>query len=340
MKAIQVVRPGEIKIIEKEIPKNIGSKQVLVKTKAAGICFSDIHVYKGTSPFAVYPRVMGHEIVGEVAKIGSEVTTLKIGDRVVLEPIEYCGECYACRIDRPNVCENLKVKGVNADGGFQEYFIAFADKLHKFPDDLEWEKAVMIEPFSIGAQVCFRGDIKENDLVLIFGAGPTGLAVLENAKIAKATCIVADINDKRLEFAKEFNADYVFNPNEVDLKKEIEKISSNMMCNIVVDAVGLSSVVEEALSLASVAGRVVCLGFTDTYAKVSLYNLTKKELSLMGSRLQTHQFEKCIELFSERKINLTKLITHVLNYDQIYKALDLIENHPEEVGKIILRFNG
>lgn len=339
MKAIQVLKPGEIKIIEKEIPKNIGSKLALVKTRAAGICSSDIHVFKGTSPFAVYPRVMGHEIVGEVAEIGSEVTTLKIGDRVVLEPIEYCGECYACRINRPNVCENLKVRGVNVDGGFQEYFIASADKLHKFPDDLEWEKAVMIEPFSIGAQVCFRGDIKENDLVLIFGAGPTGLAVLENAKIAKAICIVADINDKRLEFAKEFNADYVLNPDKVDMKKEIEKISHNMMCNIVVDAVGLPSIIEDALSLASVAGRVVSLGFTNTFANVSLNNLTKKELSLIGSRLQTHQFKKCIKIFSKRKINITKLITHILNYDQIYKALDLIENHTDEVGKIILRFN-
>ena len=339
MKAIQVVKPGEIRIIEYEMPKSIGSRQVLVRTKAAGICHSDILIYNGGSPLAVYPRVIGHEAVGEVARVGSEVDSLKAGDRVVLEPIEYCGQCYACRVGRPNVCQNLKVRGVNTDGGFQEYFTAYEDKLHKFPDTIEWEKAVMIEPFTIGAQIVQRGGIREGDLVLIYGAGPAGLAALENAKIAGAVCILADISDKKLEFAKEAGADYVCNSRKTDLKKEIEQISDGMMCNVVVDAVGLPSLIEEALSLASVAGRVVCLGFTDTFAKVSLCSLTKKELTLLGSRLQTHQFEKCVKLFSEREIHLTKLITHVFHYEEIGEVLRFIESHPDEVGKVILRFD-
>ena len=245
MKGLQVVEPGKIIVADLPNPEDPGMGEVLVKTRAAGICYSDIHIYHGTSPFAVYPRVIGHEAVGEVYKIGEGVTSLKIGDRVILEPIESCGQCYACRKGRPNICENMKVRGVMKDGGFQEYFTADEDKLHRFSEDLAWEHAVMIEPFTIGAQACFRGGVEEGDLVLIIGAGPTGLSILENAKLLGATVIISDISDKRLEFAREFGADYTVNPEKNILKDEVEKISDGMLCNVVVDAVGNPDVLEQ-----------------------------------------------------------------------------------------------
>ena len=338
MKAIQVVKPGQIEIVSKPVPEIVHPDDILVKTKAVGICYSDIHIYHGTSPFAVYPRVIGHEVVGIVEKIGSAASKLKVGDPVVLEPIDPCGECYACRIGRPNVCAKLQVRGVNNDGGFQEYFIARESKLHRFPETISWTDAVMLEPFTIGAQICFRGDVRANDLVLIIGAGPTGLSALENAKITGATCIVSDINNNRLRFAREFGADYTFNPQEVDLFQAISELSNGMMCNVVVDAAGTPETLEQGMSLASVAGRIVNIGFTDTTAKVSMLEITRKELSLVGSRLQTFQFEKCIGLFSTRKINTTRLITHVFPFQDIAKAIELIESKDQSVGKIILTF--
>jgi L-gulonate 5-dehydrogenase len=341
MKAIQVIAPGEIRIVESERPGNgdLGASEVLVRTKAAGICGSDMHIYHGTSPFVKYPRVIGHEVVGEVVATGGAVADLRAGDRVVLEPIEYCGACYACRIGRPNICEKLVVRGVMKDGGFQEYFTAQADKLHKFPASLDWDEAVLIEPFTIGAQACFRAGVLPGDLVLVLGAGPTGLAVLENAKRKGATCVVADLNPTRLAFAKDFGADHVVNPEAQDLAREVGRISGGMMANVTVDAVGSPSTLETCLELTSVAARVVCMGFTDTFAQVSLNAITKKELTLVGSRLQTFQFPGCIEAFCASRPRLAGLVTHRFPFTEITAAIDLIENRPQEVGKIILQFN-
>ncbi len=338
MKAIEVIEPGKIHITQKEMPELINDTDVLVKTKAAGICGSDIHIYHGTNAVATYPRVIGHEAVGEVYKVGSKVKNVSVGDRVILEPIEYCGTCYACRMGRPNVCETLKVRGVHSDGGFAEYFRAQEDKLHVLPEKIEWAQAVMIEPFSIGAQVCFRGDVKKDDVVLIFGAGPTGLAVLENAKHLGAVTIVADINDSRLENAKAYGADYVINPNVVDAKAEVEKITEGMLANVVVDAVGTPKILSDAVYMTSVAGRIVSMGFLNAEAGINMLEITKKEISLVGSRLQTYQFAKCVEYFKDNDVKLASLITHQFEYNSVEEAIKLIEEKPEEVGKVILTF--
>ena len=338
MKAIQVLKPGSIDIIDKEMPKIINATDVIVKTKAAGICGSDIHIYHGTNAVATYPRVIGHEAVGEVYEIGSAVENVKVGDRVILEPIEYCGKCYACKNGRPNICEELKVRGVHSDGGFQEYFVAQSDKLHILSDNVKWEDAVMIEPFSIGAQVCYRGQIKKDDVVLIYGAGPTGLAVLENAKYIGAKCIILDMNENRLEYAKTFGADYIYNPTKVDIKEEIEKITNGMLANVVVDAVGSTKILSDAIYLTSVAGRIVSMGFLKEDTAISMLELTKKEIALVGSRLQTHQFAKCVKYFIENEVNLTGLIKHTFKFTEIKEAIELIENEPQKVGKVIITF--
>lgn len=123
MKAVVVPRPGVLTVEEREVPRLEREDGVLVRVRAGGICGSDLHIYHGTSPVATYPRVIGHEFVGEVVEIGRKVTRVKRGDRVVVEPIMYCGQCYPCRTGRPNVCEHLEVLGVHRDGGFQEYVV-------------------------------------------------------------------------------------------------------------------------------------------------------------------------------------------------------------------------
>ena len=338
MKAIEVLKPGVINVIDKDMPEITEDTDVIVKTKAAGICGSDIHIYHGTNAVATYPRVIGHEAVGEVYKVGPAVKNVKVGDRVILEPIEYCGKCYACRSGRPNVCENLKVRGVHSDGGFAEYFKAQSDKLHILPESIEWPEAVMIEPFSIGSQVCYRSQVKEGDVMMIFGAGPTGLAVLENAKYRGARVIILDLNENRLEYAKSYGADYTLNPSKVDVKDEVEKITDGMLANVVVDAVGSPKILSDAVYLTSVAGRIVSMGFLDKEAPINMLEITKKEISLVGSRLQTHQFAKCVEYFANNKVNLTGLITNKFDFKDVKEAIDLIENKPEEVGKVILTF--
>ena len=197
MKAVVVEKPGSIAVVERDIPE-ITENQVLVKVKAAGICGSDVHIFHGKNAFATYPRVVGHEFVGEVVKVGSQTENIAVGDRVAVDPVVSCGHCYACRIGRHNVCSSLQVMGVHRDGGFQEYVAADYRQAYKLPDNLPWEIAATVEPYSIGAQVAHRGRLTGDDTVLICGAGPIGLIILQVAKMKGSRVAILDIVESRL----------------------------------------------------------------------------------------------------------------------------------------------
>lgn len=338
MKAIQVVKAYEMQLIEKEMPKIVKDDEVIVKVMATGICGSDVHIYHGTSPVATYPRVIGHEVVGEVIEIGKAVSTLKINDRVIMEPIEYCGECYACKQGRGNVCQDLKVKGVHIDGGFQEYICASEDLLHVLPDEITYKQAVMIEPYTIGCQANWRAGVLPGDIVLVYGAGPVGLIVLDTAKSLGATCIISDINDQRLEFAKEFGADYILNPTRDNVEEKVRELTNGMGANVVFDAVGIPDIFSNALKIASVAGRVVSMAFTDAPTSISMLEITKKELTVVGTRHQTKKFKEVIQDFPSRLDKIDKLITHEFHFTQYEEAFKLSDDKNSGAGKIILTY--
>src|SRR5699024_2080799 len=175
MQAVKVKEPFDMGVSDEEMPEIKQDKEVIVKVKREGICGSDMHIYHGTNPLATYPRVIGHEVAGEVVQIGENVTTLQIGDHIVVEPISYCGTCYACRKGRPNVCEDLSVFGVHEDGGMREYFVLPEQQLHAVDKSLDWDEIVLAEPYTIGAQAVWRGGVEEADTVLIQGCGPIGI---------------------------------------------------------------------------------------------------------------------------------------------------------------------
>lgn len=338
MKVMQVIEPLNMIIVEKDIPDVVKSDDVLIKIKAVGICGSDMHIYHGTSPVATYPRVLGHEVVGEVIKIADGVKNLKIGDKVVLEPMISCGECYACKSGRPNACAKLTVRGCHVDGGFQEYYVAPEKNLFKFRDDIPWETAAMIEPYTIAAQITWRADIRKGDYVFIIGAGPIGLCVLEMAKLKGGIVIISDYNEKRLNIAKELGADYVINPKDEDPLKKVREITNGMGSNVTIDAVCMPQTFEQAIEITSVAGRVMCLGFTKEPSKIAQMGITIKELDVRGSRHQTYKFKEVVELFNENKLNPTKLISHIMDFENAMEAMKLIEEKPDQVCKIILKF--
>ena len=339
MKAILVKEPGKIEISEREMPKIKNSDDVLIKIKAAGICGSDIHIYHGTSPVATYPRVIGHEMVGEVIEIGSDVKNIKKGDKVVVEPMIGCGNCYACKSGRPNACANLTVRGVHVDGGFQEFYVAPENSVYKFNNNIPWEEAAMIEPYTIADQITWRADVRPGDYVFIMGAGPIGLSVLEMAKLKGGICIISDFNEKRLNVAKEIGADYVINPKHEDPIARVKEITNGMGSNVTIDAVCLPKTFEQAIEITSVAGRVMSLGFTKEVSEISQLSITLKELDIRGSRHQTFKFPHVVELFNENKLKADKLISNIINFRDINKALDLIENKPSEICKIVLKFD-
>ncbi|QQK75717.1 zinc-binding alcohol dehydrogenase family protein [Salicibibacter cibarius] len=338
MQAIQVLEPGKLDVVMKDKPEVERSDDVLVKIKAVGICGSDMHIYHGSNPFTVYPRVIGHEVSGEVASVGSQVSTLKPGDRVALEPISYCGECYACRKGRPNVCVNLEVSGVHRDGGMREFMVAPADKWHKVSEHVSFEAAALAEPMTIGAQATMRGNVQKGDTVLIMGAGPTGLSCLALAKQHGATTFISDFNQERLDYAKSIGADYLLHPGEEDIEKVIADKTDQELANVVIDAVGTAGTFEQAVTLASVAGNVVTLGFNEQPSSIASLLLTKKELTVAGSRLQTHQFKSVIEEVNKGNIDPEAMISHTFHFQQVKEAFELLENPNKEVRKIVLTF--
>ncbi|MFD2922210.1 zinc-binding alcohol dehydrogenase family protein [Halobacillus naozhouensis] len=337
MKAIQVTEPNNLRVVELEEPELSEPNDVKIRMKAMGICGSDMHILHGENPFASYPRIIGHEVSGEIIETGESVSDLAVGDKVVVEPMTACGECYACRQGRPNVCENVEVYGVHREGGGREVMVMPEHLVHRVDDSLNWEEIALIEPFTIGAQSIYRSQVQEGDYVFLIGAGPIGLCCLKMAKQAGAHVAISDFNEKRLEFAKGWGADCVIHPQTQVVEDEIDKWTAGMGANVVIDAVGLPKTVEQAIEVTSVAARVVLLGFDQKVSEIAQVGITKKELTICGSRLQTHRFPKVIELFNSSAFDVKDLVSHQFPLSEAKDAFQLMEEAPPEVRKVIIR---
>lgn len=338
MKALCVQSPHQLVIEERAMPEISQPNEVLVKVKAAGICGSDVHIYHGTSPVATYPRVIGHEIAGEVVATGSAVTAFATGDRVVMDPVIHCGECYQCRIGRRNVCSNLRVRSVHVDGGYQEYLVLPEQSLYQIPGRLSWEEAVMIEPFTIAEQVCSRAEIAAGDTVLIMGAGPVGLSVLKRAKMSGATCYISDILDARLALATSYGADATIHAKQKDTGEELMRLTGGHGATVVIDAVCSVKSFELALRYVCPAGRVIPLGFSNEPSAITQLSIVAREIDVRGSRLHNNKFPVVIGHFAEGRIQVADMITHRYPFMQIHEALKLIEDPAVEKGKVVLYF--
>ncbi|MGB4590409.1 MAG: zinc-binding alcohol dehydrogenase family protein [Clostridiaceae bacterium] len=338
MKSVKVNQPGELAIIEEQIPELLDSKSVLVKVKAAGICGSDLSIYKGTSPVATYPRVIGHEFAGEIIEIGKDVQNLCIGDHVSINPVISCGYCNACKKGRGNVCKNLTVIGVHTDGGFREYLTVPASNAMKVASEIPWEQAAIIEPYTVAAQVNDRGGIKQGDMILILGAGPIAIAILQVAKMKGARVIITDLIDERLKLAKEAGADFVINTGYADIKEEVMKITENEGVDVSIDAACVGITLLQAISCTGPGGVVVTMGFSNKPSNIQELSITMNELDLRGTRLNNEKFPEVISWVEAGKLDLTKIITDQYDFEDILKAFDKIKSFPESTSKVILTF--
>jgi L-gulonate 5-dehydrogenase len=339
MKAGVIAKPGTLALEERSIPALKDPAEVLIRVMRAGICGSDIHIYHGKNPFAVYPRVWGHEFVGEVLETGKAVRHTRPGDHVVVEPIISCGTCYACRQGRPNVCEKLQVMGVHIDGGCQEYIAVPAANVHVLPAGLPWDEAVLIEPFTIGAQAVYRGAVQPDDLVLVMGAGTIGLTVIQMAKLAGGRVIALDIVDEKLQYAQSRGADYTIHGTRENVAERVREISGGMMANVVVDAICNVRSFEDAIGYCSVAGRLVELSFNESPSSIAPMRIIKNEISICGSRLQTKRFPVVIDYINQGKLSLAGFVTCGYPLDQMAQAFDYVDGNNATVRKVIIRFD-
>ena len=340
MKVIQVNKPGELVVAERPMPEAPGNGEAIVRIKAAGICGSDVHIFHGKNPFATYPRIIGHEAAGEVTNVGAGVSNVNVGDHVAIDNVFSCGKCYACKVGRSNVCSSVKVLGVHIDGVFAEYVKVPADHLYVLPEHLPWELAATVEPYAIAAEAMDRGQVTAADSVMICGAGPVGLVILQACRSIGARVLITDVVDSRLAKAMAMGADATVNTLREDLAKAVMDFTGGEGVNVAMEATGVIPVLEQIIAgLVSPAGRVVVLGFPVEPAKISPADIMKRELDIKGSRLNNHKFGEVIGWFAEKKVDPSGIVSHVLPYTDVGKGMDLFTHNPEEVCKIILTFD-
>jgi L-gulonate 5-dehydrogenase len=338
MKSVVIQQPNQLVIEERALPEP-ATGEVRVKVQLAGICGSDSHIYRGHNPFAKYPRVIGHEFYGLIDAVGEGVSAERLGQRVSVDPVISCGHCYPCSIGKPNVCTSLVVLGVHRDGGFSQYAVVPERNAFVIPVSIPDENAVMVEPFTIAANVTGQVNPTENDIALIFGAGPMGLVTLQALKgVYKVKqVIVADRIDERLAMAERSGADWVINNSNQTLQSVLEE--KGIKPTIIVDAACHPSILQEAITLASPAARIAIMGFSSDPCQIVQQGITGKELSIFSSRLNANKFPVVIDWLERGLIDPTKLVTHKFDYQHVADAIELFEKDQRKCCKVLLTFN-
>lgn len=338
MKSVVIEKPNTLHLEERPIPQPQAG-EVRVKIKLAGICGSDSHIYRGHNPFAKYPRVIGHEFFGTIDAVGEGVEPSRLGERVSVDPVISCGDCYPCRIGKPNVCTSLVVLGVHRDGGFSEYAAVPARNAWKIPDTINDEHAVMVEPFTIAANATGQLNPREDDIALIYGAGPMGLVTVQALKgvYNVSQVIVADRIEERLAMAKNSGADIVLNNTERSLKDILAE--KGIKPTLIVDAACHPTILQEAIELASPAARIVIMGFSSTPSEIIQQAITGKEISIFSTRLNANKFPVVIDWLSKGLIDPDKLVTHKFDYQHVSDAIELFEKDQKHCCKVLLKFH-
>ncbi|VBB07294.1 Hypothetical protein LUCI_2538 [Lucifera butyrica] len=340
MKEVVITKPHEYAVREVPLPGITNDFEVLVQMKAVGICGSDHHIYHGANPCSTYPRIPGHENVGIVVKVGPKVTKVNIGDRVVIDLIITCGECYQCKIGRENVCENVRVRGSGTDGGLREYIVVPEEDAYVFPETIPFRDAALIEPYAIGAHCTQRGRLVAEDIVFILGTGTIGSIILQTCKEKGCTVICCDVNDETLARAKGYGADYIINSKKENIVARVQEITRGKGVTVAFDSAcfqgSLTSLFE--VGLVRNAGRIVSLGFVTAPETISQAMLNQRELDLIGSRMSCYQFKPTIEKFARHAFNLNGIATTFIPFNEIEKMFYYMDHPDPKVKKMVVLF--
>ena len=325
MKALQLEKPEQWRAIDIPQPPAPGPGEALVRVHRIGICGTDISGYLGKMPFFSYPRIPGHELGVEVLSIGAGVQNVKPGDRCSVEPYMNCQRCFACQRGHMNCCENLKVLGVMMDGGMTEQIVLPARKLHP-ANQLTPDQCALVETLAIGCHAVNRGNPEAGENVLVIGAGPIGLSVLEFVKLSGARAIVMDMVEKRLEFcrSKMGITQTILSKGDGAEVEKLKEVTDGHLADLVIDATGSNKSMSHALGYCAHEGRLVYVGITQqeiSFAHAPIMH--RRELTLLASRnALPPDFTRIIKLIEEGKIDTRPWITHRTDFGH------LIENFP------------
>ena len=323
MKAIQLQQPQSFRVIDIAEPAAPGPGEALLRVHQVGICGTDLGGYLGKMPFYSYPRIPGHELGVEVLAVGEGVTGVRPGDRCAVEPYLNCQRCHACRTGHSNCCEHNLTLGVMTDGGLTDRIVLPARKLH-VSAKLGYEALALVETLAIGCHAVARGNPKPGEHVLVIGAGPIGLSVVEFAKLSGAKTIVMDMNEGRLAFVREKMGvpDTLLAKGDGEELKRLAELTGGQLADVVVDATGSAQSMSRALGYCAFAGRLVYVGITQQeLAFLHAPVMHRRELTLMASRnALPPDFIRIIRLIEDGLIDTGTWITHRARMDGMIEA--------------------
>lgn len=332
-----MTQPGEIIFREIPIP-DINEQQVLIKIMNIGICGSDIHVYHGKHPFTKYPVTQGHEVSGEIVKLGKQVSNLSIGQKVTIEPQVYCNECYPCRHGKYNLCEELKVMGFQTTGTASEYFAVDSSKVTPLPETMSYEEGAMIEPLAVAVHgVKQMGDVTGMNIVVL-GAGPIGNLVAQTAKgMGAAKVMITDVSDLRLEKAKECGIDVCTNTKNKDFGEAMLETFGPDKADVIYDCAGNNITMGQAIKHARKGSTIVLVAVFSGMAEIDLAVANDHELDIKSTMMYRHDdYLDAIRLVNENKVCLKPLISKTFAFHDYLKAYQYIDENRETTMKVII----
>jgi len=336
MKAMYLEKPGQI--VKRHIAKpEAKDGEVLVKIRSVGVCGSDVHYYTEgrIGNFVVKkPLILGHECSGEVVEVGRGVNNLKIGDRVALEPGIPCRMCEYCKGGRYNLCPNVKFMATPPiDGAFVEYIAHPADFTFKIPPRISFDEAALFEPLAVGLYAAERANIKPGDKVLILGAGPIGLSILESVLCTKGVnAVIVDLYEFRLTKAKELGAKEFINAKHINI---LEKLQPEF--DVIFETAGSVITTQQTVNLVKRGGKVILVGMpSQEEISFNINQIISKELDVLGIFRYANMYPRAVKLAQEGSVNLKALITQRFSFEETEEALKFARDNKDTCIKVIV----
>ena len=321
MKTLVCMRPGLLEYNSSERPQ-LKKNHAIIKIKRIGICGTDLHAFEGTQPFFNYPRILGHELAGELVEFDNAPGFEK-GESISFIPYYNCGKCIACRNGKPNCCVQMQVCGVHVDGGMVEYLsVPSSSLLHS--EGLSFDELALVEPLAIGAHGVRRAAVEPGESVLVMGAGPIGLGVMDFVRVAGGKVIALDINEERLRFCKnKLHVAHTINASTDDIIGKLMEATNNDMPTLVIDATGNLKAINNAFNYMAHGARYILIGLQKENISFSHPEFHKKEATLMSSRNATRQdFEHVIANIKNGKVKPTTYITQRVQFDNVLEEFE------------------
>lgn len=324
MKAAVFEKTGTLVIKKVEKPKIRKPDDVIIKVELCSICGTDVHILNDPPGYIATPQtILGHELVGRIVETGDGVTTLEVGDRVVVNPNDYCGACAYCKANLPNFCEHIQAMGIDVDGGFAEYVRTSEKVAFKVAEHVAPELAAFAEPLACLLNGMKKISVKPAESALVIGAGTIGLMFIQILKAAGASpIIVSEPSEYRRQFALKSGADFVVDPTETDL---VEFVRSHTALGVdyAIEVVGTQ--VADAIDCTRRGGTVLLFGVnTSAMPTIQQSKITQNEIRVQGTWLANATFPDAVKVMESGVVNLQNLITHTISLDELANGIEML----------------